>query len=145
MIVAIIPPANTFRISSGACTNCRFADFSHHGKYRRGSARVQGVRRFRRLWLSLRPRALDRLWIPSEHSRGICAVGSKLLSGLMNGQLNSAFFQYRYAVVVQRFLSSPQSLIVWWPITLTFFWTNETSVPLLRVRAFSASRRSSYS
>ena len=38
------------------------------------SARVQGTRRLQRVRLFLRSLVLDRLWIPGENCRGICAV-----------------------------------------------------------------------
>eukprot|EP00450_Noctiluca_scintillans_P029453 CAMPEP_0194549464 /NCGR_PEP_ID=MMETSP0253-20130528/95220_1 /TAXON_ID=2966 /ORGANISM="Noctiluca scintillans" /LENGTH=399 /DNA_ID=CAMNT_0039396893 /DNA_START=22 /DNA_END=1219 /DNA_ORIENTATION=- len=74
----------------------------------------------------------------------------KLSSGLMSGQLNLAItglmlltfmtihlFQFRFADTEQYFLRPPPTLINWWPswlISLTFFWTNDSTVPLVPVR-----------
>ena len=85
-----------------------------------------GTRRYQQLRLFLRSFVLDRLWIPDEHGRGICAgecvaahlrwfdedFGSEVVFWLMSGQSNLAitclrFFQSRIADTEQYFLRPP--------------------------------------
>ena len=57
-----------------AFTECRFPDFFIVVHAVGNLCVFKGARRLRRSRLFLRSFVLDRLWIPGEYSRGICAV-----------------------------------------------------------------------
>ena len=79
---ATISSEKNFTVSNDQTTVTRY--LCHRGSRRRKSVPDCGASRRRRQWLFLRSfSVLARLWIPDEHSRGMCAVGCDTKSSLV--------------------------------------------------------------